>query len=88
MIKSTPFANAATIVVLALYAVCRILSIIAPDLLFNIGRSWFHTFTMASMRTNVPLDGGIFLYGGVTIGLLTWVTVYATVEIYNRLLKK
>lgn len=88
MIKSVPFANAATVVVLVLYIVCRVLSLAAPDFLFGIGQSWFHTFSLESVRATVPMDLGIFIFGAVTLVVVTWITAYATIELYNRWAKK
>mgnify|MGYP001580978729 CR=1 FL=1 len=88
MIKSIPFANAALVVGLGLYVVCRVLSLIVPDFLFSIGQSWFHTFSVESMRATVSFDIGMFIFGGASLAVVTWITVYAFVEIYNRLAKK
>ena len=88
MIKSVPFANAATIVALGLYIVCRVATLIAPDFLFNIGQSWFHTFSIESMRATVSFDVGTFIFGGVALAVVTWATVYAFAEVYNRLTQK
>ncbi len=88
MIRSVPFANAATIVTLALYVVCRALTLVAPDFLFSVGQSWFHTFTLESTKATVPFEIGTFLFGAVTLAVVTWVTIYATIELYNRLAKK
>lgn len=88
MIKSVPFANAVTIVTLGLYVVCRIVSLVTPDFLFSISKSWFHTFSMDSVRATVPMDWGVFIFGAITLAVLAWVTAYATIELYNRLGKK
>ena len=88
MIKSVPFANAAAIVMLGLYFACRILASVAPDFLFSVGQSWFHTFNLESGQAVVPLEMGSLLFGAVSLAVVTWVTAYAFSEIYNRLAKK
>lgn len=87
MLKPIPFANAFTVVMLGLYVACRVLSLIAPDLLFAVGQSWFHTFSLGSARTVVPMEFGTFLLGGVTSGALTWVAAYTGAYLYNRFVK-
>jgi len=88
MLNSKAFANAATIVGLGLYVVCRIATLVAPDLLFSIGQSWFHTFTIESMKTTVSFNIGTFIFGGVSLVVVTWGTVYVFAEVYNKLAKK
>lgn len=88
MIKSVPFANAATVVALGLYIVCRVATLVAPDFLFSIGQSWFHTFSMDALKATAPFATGTFIFGAVTLAIVTWATVYAFAEVYNRLAKK
>lgn len=85
MLKSIAFANAATIVSLTVYVVCRVVSLIAPDFLFSIAKSWFHTFGADTLKGTAPFEVGTFIFGAVVLTALTWVTVYATIELYNRL---
>ena len=87
MLKPLAFANAFTIVALGLYVACRVLSLVVPDLLFAVGQSWFHTFSLDGARTVAPIELGTFLLGGITFGALTWVTSYAGVYLYNRFAK-
>lgn len=84
MLNAKAFANAATVVGVGAYIVCRILSQVAPDLLFAVGKSWFHTFNLDAVIAVAPLDLGAFLLGGVTFGALVWIMVYATVSLYNK----
>lgn len=84
MLNAKAFANASTVVMLVLYVVCRALSLVAPDFLFGIARSWFHTFSVDSLRGVTPLDIGTFLFGGASLAVLVWVTTYATIALYNR----
>lgn len=88
MIKSAPFANAATAVTLAFYIICWILVYVAPDLVFSIAGSWFHLVNLDVLRADqvVPLEVG--LMGLVSIGVVTWVTTYVWIELYNRWAKK
>lgn len=87
-LNAMAFANAFTAVGVGIYILCRVLSLIVPDLLFSVGKSWFHTFSLDSVRTIVTLDLGTFILGGVTIGALTWITFYAGAMVYNNLARK
>lgn len=84
MLNAQAFAHSATTVSLAGYVGCRVLSLIAPDFLFGIGRSWFHTFSMDSLKGVVPLDIGTFVFGGLVLAVLVWVATYATITLYNN----
>jgi len=87
MLKPQAFANAVAVVGLALYVVCRVIALIAPDLLFNVGQSWFHTFSLNAVKTTSTFDLGTFLFGGITFSILAWVTAYATASLYNKFAK-
>jgi hypothetical protein len=87
MLKPIPFANAITVVGLGLYVACRVLSLVVPDLLFAVGQSWFHTFSLDGARTVAPMELGTFILGGITFGALTWVTSYSAAYLYNRFAK-
>ena len=50
MLNAKAFANASTLVLLAVYVVCRVVSLVAPDFLFSIAKSWFHTISVDSLR--------------------------------------
>lgn len=83
MLKPIVFANSFTVIGLGAYVVCRVLTLIAPDLLFNIGQSWFHTLSLGFVKTVIPMDIGTFLYGAVTLGIFVWIMSYAFAKIYN-----
>lgn len=87
MLKPVAFANAFTVVGLGLYVACRVLSLVVPDLLFTVGQSWFHTFSLDSARTIAPMELGSFILGGIAFGALTWVTPYAAAYLYNHFAK-
>ncbi len=87
-LNAIAFANAFTVVAEVLYVLCRVLSLVVPDLLFSVGKSWFHTFSLESVRTVVTMDLGTFILGGVTFGALAWVTMYASAILYNNLTGK
>lgn len=84
MLNAQAFANASTTVVLGLYVVCRVTSLIAPDFLFSISRSWFHTLSIDSLKGTVSMNMGTFLFGAITLAVLVWVTTYATATLYNK----
>lgn len=87
MIKSVPFANAVTIVTAIFYVVCVTLSYIAPDFIMGITQSWIHTLNLEVLKANVNLSLVQVIYGLVTLSVVTWVTTYASIELYNRLAK-
>lgn len=87
MLNAKAFANASTIVTVVLYVVCRIVSLVAPDFLFSIARSWFHTFSLDSSKGVTQMDIGTFVFGGVSLAVLVWITAYATIYLYNRWVK-
>lgn len=84
MLNAKAFAHATTVVSLVVYIVCRIISLIVPDFLFRIARSWFHTFSLDSSQGVTPMDMGTFLFGGISLAILVWVTTYATIILYNK----
>ena len=87
MLKPIALANASTIVALGIYVVCRALSLIAPDFLFSVAQSWFHTFSTESVMTVIPLNIGSFIFGAVTLSVLVWVIIYSGATLYNKLAK-
>lgn len=87
MLKPIAFANAFAVVAVGLYIGCRVLSLIAPDLLFAVGKSWFHTFDVESIRSVAPMDIGTFIIGGITSAVLAWITAYAGAYLYNSFAK-
>lgn len=88
MLNSTAFANAITAVTIAVYVVCRVLSLVAPKFLFRVGASWFHTFDLSVVESTTPMNFGTFIFGAVTLAALTWATTYFAIELYNRFAKK
>jgi len=84
LLKEKEFANAFTVVSLGVYVVCRVLSLIAPDFLFSVGKSWFHTFSLDSMRAVSPMDLGTFIFGAVSLAFLVWITTYSGAALYNK----
>lgn len=82
------FANSFAVVGLGVYVVCRVLSLIAPELLFNIGRSWFHTINLDAVKAVAPMDFGTFILGAVSTVVLVWVSVYVAATLYNNWAKK
>lgn len=88
MLKPVPYANAFTLVGLGLYVICRVLSLIIPDLLYAVGQSWFHTLSINSVMTVTPMDISTFLLGGITFSGLIWVSAYTAASLYNNFTKK
>ncbi len=88
MLNEKAFANATAIVMAVLYVDCALLAYIAPDLIFSLAKSWMHTVTLESVKTTFSPDLGSLLYGFITATVLTWVTTYITVALYNKLVKR
>ena len=84
MLKPMAFANSLTVVSLGVYVICRVLSLVVPDLLYSVGQSWFHTFSFGGAKTVMPLEFGTFVTGALTLGLLAWITGYVVVMLYNK----
>ncbi|OGD87681.1 hypothetical protein A2870_03145 [Candidatus Curtissbacteria bacterium RIFCSPHIGHO2_01_FULL_41_11] len=87
MHKPVALANAATIVGLGIYVACRVLTLVAPGLVFAVGRSWFHAIELESVQSATPIGIGTFLLGAITLSALIWITFYAFAQVYNRLAK-
>ena len=87
MLKPVAFANAITTIGVTGYMFCMLLSAVAPDLLFSIGQSWFHTFNLNAIKVTASMDLGTFLLGGVSVGALVWIASYAGAILYNRFAK-
>lgn len=88
MLNAKAFANAATAVTAVFYAVCAALSYFAPDLIFSIGRSWMHTVNLESVKAPFNPSIGTLVWGLVTLSVVTWITTYATIALYNNWAKK
>ena len=87
MVKPIALANASAVVALGIYVVCRVISLIAPDVLFSVAQSWFHTFSTESVISVTSLNIGSFIFGAVTLTVLVWVAFYAGAVLYNKLAK-
>ena len=68
----------------AVYVICRLLAVAAPNLLFSVGQSWFHTVNLESVRAACPMPTGTFILGLATSVVFSWVAAYAVAELYNR----
>lgn len=88
MLNAKAFANAATVVTVVFYVICALLSYAAPDLIFSISRSWIHSINLESVRAPFNPDLWLLLWGLVSLAVITWVTTYATIALYNKWAKK
>ncbi len=84
MVNSKALANAVATVVGVGYVLCRLIAVVAPGFLFNVGQSWLHTVNLEPLRATAPMSAGIFVLGLVTIVVVTWVGAFATGELYRR----
>lgn len=60
----------------------------APDFLFSIEQSWFHTFNLSLIRATTSMTTGVFIIGLVSSAVVAWVAAYAITELYNRWAKE
>lgn len=88
MLNAKAFANAATAVMAVFYVVCAALSFFAPDLIFNIAKSWMHSVNIESIKSTFNPDIATLLWGLVTLSAIAWVTTYSTIALYNKWAKK
>lgn len=88
MLNAKAFAHAATVVTAVFYVACLVLSYAASDLIFSIGNSWLHSVNLESIKSTKAITIETALLGLITISLLTWVTTYATITLYNKWAKK
>lgn len=68
-----------------LYVLCRVAVEVAPDFMFSVGQSWFHTIQFTKMQTwNVP--AGSFVLGLVSSSATAWLVGYVFALFYNTFL--
>lgn len=88
MLNPKAFAHAVALVTAVFYIACWLVSYIAPEFIFNIAKSWIHSVNLESLRASNQMDPGTALLGLISISLLTWVTTYITIRLYNYLVKR
>lgn len=88
MLNSNAFANASAVVVATLFVICRIFVLIMPDFVFKIGQSWFHTINLESGQVSGSSSFGMFMLGLISVAVLTWVTTFAVISLYNKMVEK
>lgn len=88
MLKSQPFATAIATVVGVAYVLCRIVAALAPQFLFRVAQSWFHTVNLDSSLARGSMSFSMFLFGLISSVVLSWVAAYAVAELYNRWAKE
>ncbi len=84
MLNAKAFANAATAVTAVFYVVCLLVSYAAPDFVRSIASSWMHSISLEGLKANTGLNLVGAVWGLVTISVITWVTSYAVIWLYNR----
>ena len=87
MLKHDAFANAATVVTVAVYIICLLLAYLSPNLLFGITKPWFHLLNLEVLRADRVAGPASVLLGLISIAAVTWVTTYVTIDLYNRFAK-
>lgn len=85
--REIPFANSLTAVTAVLYVVCRVLVIVAPGFLGSLFQSWVHTIDVSSLAQR-PSGAGEFIFGLVSLAVVTWSFGYAWAWLYNQWGKK
>ncbi len=84
MVKSSALASAVATVVGVGYILCRVVAVVAPQFLFHVGQSWFHTVNLEPLRTTASMSIGMFILGLVTSVVVSWIAAFATAELYRR----
>lgn len=87
MLNAKAFAHAVTVVTAVFYVICVVLSMLMPDLIFTISRSWMHTINLETIKSTSTPDMGTVIIGLISIAAVTWITTYITIGLYNRWLK-
>jgi hypothetical protein len=84
MINSRVLAHAVATVVGVGYVLCRLIAAAAPQFLFSVGQSWFHTVNLEPLRTAGSMSIRMFALGLVTSVVVSWIAAFATAELYRR----
>lgn len=84
--KEIPFANSLTAVSAILYVVCRVVAGVAPGFLTGLFQSWVHTIDVSSLVSR-PSGSGEFVFGLVSLAVVTWIFGYSWAWLYNKLSK-
>ena len=84
MVNSTVLAHAVATVVGAGSILCRLIAVVAPEFVFKVGQSLFHTTNLEPLRTTGSMSTGMFFLGLVTLVVVSWVAAFATAELYRR----
>lgn len=81
MVNSGALAHAVATVVGIGYVLCRLIAAVAPQFLFNVGQSWFHTMNLEPLRATGSMSTGMFVLGLVTSVVVSWASAFATAEL-------
>ncbi len=87
MLKPIAFANAFTTVWAVAYLLCFVATLVAPDLVFGIIRTWAHSMSIDALRSNEPVNIASSLFGAITFGAYIWIVTFAGASVYNRYAK-
>lgn len=80
-------ANAAGLVTVAVYFVCRLLVGLFPDLSFAVAQSWFHGIELQKLSSwNLTTEN--FVLGIVSATITAWLIGWCFAHCYNMFLKK
>ena len=88
MLDAKAFANAATLITVVFYIACATISFVAPGFVSGLASSWIHSLNLEAIKMKGQLSVGTLAYGLITISVLTWITSFAFVKLYNRLAKR
>ena len=84
MVNTQVIAHSVATVVGATFILCRLLVAVAPNLLYTIGNSWFHTLTLDPARASGSMTLGAFVLGLLSSVIVSWLFTCAVAELYNR----
>lgn len=85
MVNEKALANAAGVTAFVLYVACLLITLVAPDLLFNVATLIAHGVSIEPLRpANISFNFANTVGGAIIWSALTWVTFYVGGYFYNR----
>lgn len=84
MLNAKVFANAAAAVMAVWIIACALVASVAPDLLFTVAQSWTHAMNLEVLKSSFTPNLGSLVLGFASAVILTWVTTYGTITLYNK----
>ncbi|MEO6508974.1 MAG: DUF5676 family membrane protein [Patescibacteria group bacterium] len=87
MINAKILANAVTTVWVTGYVICALFTYIAPNFVFGIASTWFHSINIDAIRTSMNMPIINLLFGIVSFGAVIWIGTFTVARLYNYWVK-